>query len=182
VLFEGGYAGLSLVEGEVANLCLLVRRHRLAQVGHQWDGLLAALRLESPHLRERLGGGEPCWPRPLALSFIPYGYVRRRSDAVWYLGDQAAVIPSFAGDGMSIALHSAKVAAASYLGGRTADSFQQTLASDVARQVLLSTALSHGLVRRSGQWALSVAARTIPGLMTLVASRTRLPPALLGRS
>ncbi len=34
---------------------------------------------------------------------------------MWALGDQAAVIPSFTGDGMSIALHSGCLAAAMYL-------------------------------------------------------------------
>lgn len=182
VLFEGGYAGLSLVEGELANLCLVVRRGRFAELGQRWDGLLSSLRAESPHLRERLGGAHPCWPKPLALSSIPYGYVRRRSTAIWHLGDQAAVIPSFSGDGMSIALHSADMAATAYLAGAPADTFQRRLAADVTGQVMLSTALSHGLVRKQAQTALGVAARMIPGLVAMVASRTRLPDAALGRA
>ncbi len=58
----------------------------------------------SPHLDARLAGAEPCWARPLALAAIPYGRPAR-ADGPWRLGDQAAVIPSFSGDGMSIALH-----------------------------------------------------------------------------
>jgi menaquinone-9 beta-reductase len=183
VLFEGGYAGLSLVEGGRANLCLLVRRQRLAAVGQRWEGLLAAMEAESPHLAARLHGAEPCWSRPLALSSIPYGHVARRADGTWRLGDQAAVIPSFSGDGMSIALHSARLAANVYLSGGDADTFQRLLARDVSAQVRLSTVLSAGLVWRPAQAALSalVPAQWLPGLMSAVASRTRVSDAALAR-
>ncbi len=182
VLFEGGYAGLSLVEEGRANLCLVVRRRRFAEVGRRWDHLLAAMCAESPPLAARLAGSEPSWPRPLALSVIPYGHVKWRSSGVWYLGDQAAVIPSFSGDGMSIALHSARLAAVSHLAGASADAFQRRLARDVACQVLLSTVLSHGLVRRPTQILLGAATRLFPGLMARVATRTRVPDAALDRA
>lgn len=182
VLFEGGYAGLQPVEEGRANLCLLVRRPRLAALGQRWDNLLSAMRAESPHLDARLAGAAPCWPRPLALSAIPYGHVRRRADGIWRLGDQAAVIPSFSGDGMSIALHSAQLAAETYLAGKSADAFQQRLARDVRGQVLLATLLSRGLVWRPGQAALVAAARLWPGLMAAVAVHTRVSDAALSRA
>ena len=61
VLFDGGYAGLQLVEGGVANLCLLVGRARFDAAGRTWPGLLAELARE-PHLGMRLaeaGGAIP---------------------------------------------------------------------------------------------------------------------------
>ncbi len=182
VLFEGGYAGLEPIEGGLANLCLLIRRHRLRALGQRWQSVLTAIRAESPHLDMRLTGAEACWPRPMALSSIPYGHVRRRADGLWRLGDQAAVIPSFSGDGMSIALHSAELAAATYLEGGSADAYQRKLARDVTGQVLLATILSHGLVRRPAQSALSAAARMWPGLMSTVAFHTRVSDAALSRT
>jgi flavin-dependent dehydrogenase len=139
------------------------------------------MRAESPHLDRRLEGAEPCWKRPLALSAIPYGSVRRRADGLWRLGDQAAVIPSFSGDGMSIALHSAELAAATYLAGDDAEAYQRWLARDVTGQVLLATLLSHGLVRRMGQAALGRVARLAPGLMSTVAFYTRVSDAAVLR-
>jgi menaquinone-9 beta-reductase len=182
VLFNGGYAGLQPVEDGLANLCLLVRRRRLLALGQRWDLLLAAIRAESPHLDARLADAQPCWARPRALSAIPYGHVQRRADGLWRLGDQAAVIPSFSGDGMSIALHSAELAAAAYLDDRSADVYQGRLAADVTGQVMLATALSHALVRRVGQSALGIAMRLWPGLMATVAFRTRVPDAALARA
>ena len=181
VLFEGGYAGLQLVEDGRANLCLLVRRRRYRSLGC-WDALLAAIRAESPHLDARLSDARPCAARPLALSAIPYGHVQRHADGLWRLGDQAAVIPSFSGDGISIALHSAELAATTYLGGGDADEYQRRISRDVTGQVLLATALSQGLVRRAGQAALGGAARLWPGLMSRVAFHTRVSDAALSRT
>ncbi len=182
VLFDGGYAGLQPIEGGRANLCLVVRRPRFLALERGWQAVLSAICRESPHLASRLAGSQPCTSRPYALSAIPYGHVQRRSKGPWRLGDQAAVIPSFSGDGMSIALHSAELAANAYLQGASADVYQRRLARDVTRQVLLATAMSHGLVRRSGQAVLGVAARVWPGLMSTVASRTRVSDAALFRS
>ncbi len=182
IMFEGGYAGLQPVEGHRANLCLLVRRSRMVALGSRWETLLTAMRAESLHLAARLAGASACWTKPLALSAIPYGHVRRHSDGLWRLGDQAAVIPSFSGDGMSIALHSAELAAATYLEGGDAETYQQRLARDVKGQVFLATCLSRALVSRVGQAALGGAAHLWPGLMKLVASHTRVSDAALSRS
>ena len=181
VLFRGGYAGLQPVEGGRANLCLLVRRKRLAELGG-WSLLLAAIRAEATHLDRRLQGAMPCASRPLSLSAIPYGYVRRRADGIWHLGDQGAVIPSFSGDGMSIALHSAQLAASTYLAGGEPDAFQAQLARDVAGQVRLATAFSMALVRSPAQRALVALARAIPRIVTTVAALTRVPDAALARA
>jgi flavin-dependent dehydrogenase len=182
MLFEGGYAGLQRIEAGRANLCLLIRRQRLRALGNRWDRVLAAIRSESPHLEARLRDAEPCWARPLALAAIPYGHIRLRAEGLWRLGDQAVVIPSFAGEGMSIALHSAQLAAATYLAGGSADAYQRRLARDVIGRVGLATIFSQGLVRRAGQRAIGWAARSWPGLMSTVAAHTRVPAAALVRA
>jgi flavin-dependent dehydrogenase len=181
-LFRGGYAGLEPVEGGVANLCLLVRRGRYAELGQTWDGLLAAIGRDCPIFAERMDGAEPCWDRPLAVSSVPYGYVRRRADGLWRLGDQAAVIPSFAGDGMSIALHSARLAADCFLKGAPADVYQQRLAADVGLSVRLATLLSMASVHPIGGALIGRGAVVLPGLMATVAAATRIPSGALRRA
>ena len=181
-LFEGGYAGLQPVEGGRANLCLVVRRARLSLLGRTWERVLSSLCQESPHLAARLDGATPCWSRPLALSAIPYGHVQRRSEGIWRLGDQAAVIPSFVGDGMSIALHSAELAASMYLARRSADAYQRALARDVSGQMVLATMVSQGLVRGLTQRAIGFILDRWPELLARVASSTRIPESALARS
>jgi hypothetical protein len=83
---------------------------------------------------------------------------------------------------MSIALHSACLAASIYLRGGGAIEYQKLLARDVGRQVRLATKLSQALVRRPGQLALAMAARVWPGLMATVASRTRVTDSAVARA
>jgi menaquinone-9 beta-reductase len=174
--FQGGYAGLQPVENGRANLCLVVEKAQLARVGNNWPSLLESLQCESAHLTRRLHKATPCLAKPLALSAIPYGYVCHGSDGLWRLGDQAAVIPSFSGDGMSIALHSAFLAAKVYLEGGSPETFQRRLGRDVARQVKIATALSLGLVHTSAQALMLGATRHWPDLVRLAATQTRLSP------
>ncbi len=177
ILFRGGYAGLQMVEAGWANLCLLVDAGRFKQLGGGWDSLLTTLMSESEHLRRRLLNADAMLGRPLSLSRIPYGYLRREVDApgLWYLGDQAAVIPSFSGDGMSIALHTARVAAESYLGGLRSEDCTRRLAKELRGQMRRATMLSRLMVAQAGQRLVCGAVRVFPSLLPRAATLTRVP-------
>jgi flavin-dependent dehydrogenase len=181
-LFRGGYAGLEPVEGGIANLCLLVRRGRYAALGQQWDALVEAMRADNALLARRLEGADPCWDKPLAIFSIPYGHLRRVSDGPWRLGDQAAVIPSFAGDGMSIALHSARLAATYFMRGETAAAYQRRMARDVGTAVRAATLLSQLSVHGPGRALIGWGASRLPGIMASVAALTRVPSGALRRA
>jgi flavin-dependent dehydrogenase len=183
MLYCGGYAGLQSVEEGVANLCCLVERTELQRIGGRWEHLLAVMQQQCGLLRERLQVAQAMLEKPLAVSSIPYGYVRARnesqSDGVWVLGDQAAVIPSFTGDGMSIALHSGCLGAAMYLRGETAEQFQGRLHSQVSKQVLLATTISRGLVWGPSRRVFGAAVSLWPGVLGVVARATRVSEAAM---
>ena len=175
-LFRGGYGGLSLVEGDAANLCLVVRRGELRRLGG-WNELLASIRAHNEVLRERLEGAAALWDRPLAVTAIPYGHLAGRSDGLWCVGDQAAVIPSFTGDGMSIALHSAAVAARMYLAGDSADAYHQRLRAQLKPGMGLATLLSRAMMSGVGRWVAPVGLAVFPGAIEWIARSTRIPEA-----
>jgi len=137
-LFARGYAGLVLHEDGTANLCLAVHRARLDEAGGRPAALLAMLGAESPQLGERLAAGVAGPAR--AIANIPYGWRARAAPRGLYrLGDQAAVIPSLAGEGIGIALASAARAARAH---ETGAAFQPLFARDVARPLAVA-----GLIR-----------------------------------
>jgi flavin-dependent dehydrogenase len=172
-LFPGGYAGLEPVERGLGNLCLVVRKAAFARAGGSWSGLVGHIARFQPALGERLAGlGQA---RPLAVAAIPYGHVAVEEDGLWRLGDQAAVIPSFLGEGMAIALRSAELAAAHAGAGLPPSTFQRALAGQVAARIGLATALSQALVRPSGQALVRGSLRLAPGLAAAVARWSRLP-------
>jgi flavin-dependent dehydrogenase len=178
-LFPGGYAGLEPIEDGLANLCLVADLRRLGRPA--FPELLDGIRRACPPLHRRLAGAEFLWPRPLAISAIPYGYVANTRDGLWRLGDQAAVIPSFAGDGLGIALHSAHAAAAAYLAGDSAEAFQRRLAADLGVRVKGAAHLSRLIVQ---PWAQGLAAgltRLRPQLLSAAAAWTRIPERAVDR-
>jgi flavin-dependent dehydrogenase len=181
VAFPGGYAGAQLVEGERVNLCLLVARERLQQLGGHWEGVQAMLARE-PALAW-LDHAQPLLPRPLAISNVPYGYLARpaSADTLFRLGDQGAVIPSFCGDGMAIALHSGRLAADILADGGDAAHFQAQLRRDVARQVRLAMGVQRIARTSVGALALVAGFGALPGALRALARLTRVPPNALAR-
>ena len=138
-LYSGGYGGIQPVENGITNFCCVVQRRYFARAGLRWEGLLAKMQQDCPHLAMRLDGAEPLLDKPITITHIPYGYIRRATeDGLYYIGDQAAVIPSFTGDGISIALHTARRAAAAYLAAEPAPVFQPKLRSAMLPQMRLA--------------------------------------------
>ena len=179
VLFRAGYGGLQMVEDGVANLCLLTTSANLARVGGNWPALLAALMAESPHLRGRLQGAEERLDRPLSIAQVPYGFLHRAApDAprdLFRLGDQMAVIPSFTGDGMAIALHTAAEAARSILGGEPAAGYHDRMRRTLRPQMRLAGGLYAVGRTGPGQAMMVLGARVWPGLVQRLAGATRVP-------
>ena len=173
-LFRGGYAGLQPVEEGAVNLCCAVRREAFRRLGGNWAALLAHMQAESPHLSERLAGAEPLLAKPLAIASIPYGWIREDSeDGLWCVGDQAAVIPSFTGDGMALALASAAMAARQMLAGGEARAFQREFAGRVRSQMRVAGAVAAMAGSTAGRLAVSPLLHAFPGLLRQIAVRTR---------
>ena len=164
----------SLLERDVANLCLVVRRGQLRKLGG-WTELLASILADNLHIKKRLQNAKPLWERPLAISSIPYGYLAGRPFSLWCVGDQAAVIPSFTGDGMSIALHSAALATEMYLAGESAGQYYLRLHEQLRRSMSLATLLSRTMVTGAGRNLAPFGLSFFPGAMRWIAASTRVP-------
>jgi flavin-dependent dehydrogenase len=176
-LFRDSYVGLQQVEGGRANLCLLAPRARLHRAGGDFAGLLADLLGEAPLLADRLDGATPLLDRPLSIFRVPYGFVHQPAPddpaGLFRLGDQAGVIASFTGDGMSIALHSATLAAGHLLGGQDAAAYHHALRADIAPPIRVAAALYAVGRTRPGQALLMAAARMFPAALRGAAVLTR---------
>ena len=178
ILFDGGYAGLQRVGQTDANLCLVARQSELSATGGDWPSLLGRL-MREPIIARRLGNATALFAKPLAIANLPYGFVHRPSQAdaahVWRLGDQAAATASLTGDGMAIALRSARLAADMLVAGQGAACFHRSLEAQTRRQVhramLLHRMFEHPIALAVG----SAAARIFPQLLPAMASATRLP-------
>ena len=174
MLYPGGYGGIQPVEGGIANLCWVVQQRYLSRVGHRWDKFLAKMQQDCPHLAMRLAGAEALLDKPIAVTHIPYGHIRRTTEnGLYCIGDQAAVIPSFTGDGISIALHTARCAVAACLADEPAPLFQARLRSALLPQMRLAEFAADGLNNSLARAVLPFCLRVWPGVMRVTARLTR---------
>ncbi|MEH3104442.1 MAG: FAD-dependent monooxygenase [Sphingomonas phyllosphaerae] len=172
-LFDRGYAGIVLQEDGSANICLAIRRSRLTEAGSA-DALLAALAKELPAFGDRLAGDATAIE---AIANVPYGWrAHDGTDGCYRLGDQAAVIPSLAGEGMGIALASGVSAAQAWLAAEPSTAWQRRFARQAARPVTIATTI------RAAAECPSMIAPLLPiavclGLIGAAAAATRIAPA-----
>lgn len=173
-LFDRGYAGLVIQEDGTANLCLAVHKSRLAEADGQPAQLIDQWRDQSSALAARYDAATSLGVID-AIGAVPYGFVAPggEDDAPWRLGDQAACIPSLAGEGMGIAVSSALSAVASWRRGGQAGDWQAGFARRVAAPMLTARSIWRaGENPRLSAMALPLL-RLAPGLTRVIARMTR---------
>ena len=175
-LMPDGYSGLELVEGDVANLCVLLRRTAVPQA--RWPNLRDYLASVSEDLGQRLRDGSPLWERPLAV-VCPSGAYSHASPieaehALYRVGDRVAHIPPFTGDGLAIALTSAELAAAHVRNRQPPDVYRRAFRRRAASALLHASALSWMNETSFGRALMASAASRLPWVLQAAVRRTRL--------
>ena len=117
----------------------------------------------------RIPPSDGAWPSPLSelpidsIGAVPYGWIARdTAPGLFRLGDQAAVIPSLAGEGMGIALASAAMAVDHWREGGTAPDYQAAFARKAARPVAAAKTIWRIAETRRGARAVTVLAGMLP--------------------
>jgi flavin-dependent dehydrogenase len=173
-LFDGGYAGIVLQEDGTANVCLALRKSLLTEAGGTPRALLDRLAGEHPRFAERMAFA----PADLALDSVgsvPYGWIARdTAPGIYRLGDQAAVIPSLAGEGMAIAMAGGEMAARAWLKGEDAASYQRRFAARALRPVRTAQFVWALAERTSGARLLTALTSSAPILARAAMALTRI--------
>jgi menaquinone-9 beta-reductase len=175
-LHPNGYAGLQPIGAGMANLCFVMDVATFRTLGASYAAALVHLRQLIPALDERLRGATPLWTAPASVAGLPYGYLCRASDwrdGLYRVGDQLAVIPSFTGEGIAIALRTARLAAAAIMARAPSREFT-VMARHQVRWPMRLAALLEAITRRQvlGRAALSFA--RCAGILPTLVRATRL--------
>jgi len=107
--FKGGYCGLSQVENGDINVCFLAnyktfQRHRNIETYKQ------EVLYKNKHLKSIFENSVPVFEQPLTISQISFSNKSPVEQHVLMCGDAAGMIHPLSGNGMAIAIHSAKIA------------------------------------------------------------------------
>jgi menaquinone-9 beta-reductase len=171
----GSYGGIEPVEHQVINVCLAIHKRLFKACDFKWPVLLQWLQHNNPVLRHGLAKATPCWANPLTVANIPYGFVYHPdgTETVYRLGDQLAVIPSFCGDGMAMALHTGYKAAQFMNNDHIADYYQAVI-PPIKKQVQLACRLFSAYQWYPFPTNLVYGLRYCPQLLQILANQTRL--------
>ncbi|MCR8630658.1 NAD(P)/FAD-dependent oxidoreductase [Paenibacillus radicis (ex Xue et al. 2023)] len=167
--FSGGYMGISPIEGGLVNVAALLTQNAFRDSEKTILGLIDAAARRNSKLYQKLGQATPIDGTQAAVA--PVGLSRKPNpwDMIPLIGDAALMIPPLCGDGMSMALRSARLSlplADSYLRGELSLAmWQHRYALSIQRE--FKSPLRWG---RFLQWLLGlpVMPRFLPGLANLV--------------
>lgn len=108
--FAGGYCGVSAIENKQINICYLA----------DYDSFKACRNLEdfqqkvlykNPLLKKVFEETEPIFDQPLTISQVSFAKKELVCNHVLMIGDTAGLIHPLCGNGMAMAIHSAKICA-----------------------------------------------------------------------
>jgi flavin-dependent dehydrogenase len=172
-LFDGGYAGIVQQEDGSANVCLALRKSLLGEAGGDPRTLIDRLADRHPQFAERMAFAAPELPID-SIGAVPYGWIARQTaPGIYRLGDQAAVIPSLAGEGMAIAMASGEGAAKAWLARESAATFQRKFAARARRPVGIADGIWKMAERPIGSRILAHLTSRAPVLARLAMDLTR---------
>ena len=108
--FYNGYCGLSKIEDDKSCLCYLTTAENLRSCSNSIKELQKKVLSKNPRLKEIFSAGEFLYDQPLAISQVSFNKKSRVENHVFMLGDAAGMISPLCGNGMSMAMHSSKLA------------------------------------------------------------------------
>ncbi|CAM4027233.1 Dehydrogenase (flavoprotein) [Pedobacter westerhofensis] len=119
--FRGGYCGVSKVEEQKINICYLAD-YRSFKAYKNINSYQQQVLGENKHLRNIFEQAEPLF-EPLTVSQLAFGAKEAVNDHILMIGDTAGLIHPLCGNGMAMAINSAKICAellTAFLGNKIA--------------------------------------------------------------
>lgn len=107
--FKDGYCGLSNIEEGKSNLCYLTHRNNLKKAGSIKE-MEESILYRNPFLRKIFTHSEFLFEKPETINEISFATKSPVENHLLMCGDSAGMITPLCGNGMAIAIHSAKIA------------------------------------------------------------------------
>ena len=106
--FQDGYCGISRVEGNIVNLCYLTHRDNVRTHGNL-RAMEEAVLFRNPFLKNIFEDAEFLFTKPETINEISFETKAPVERNLLMAGDAAGMITPLCGNGMAIAIHSAKI-------------------------------------------------------------------------
>lgn len=107
--FEGGYCGVSKIENDRINICYLANYETFKKYKNIEDFQYEVVS-KNPNLKEVFDRSTLLFEKPLTISQISFEKKAAVENHILMIGDTAGLIHPLCGNGMAMAIHSAKIA------------------------------------------------------------------------
>lgn len=107
--FKGGYCGVSKVENNIINICYLADYATFKQYKNIEDYQQNIL-YKNKHLKSVFENSKLLFDKPITISQISFDKKQPVENHLLMIGDTAGLIHPLCGNGMAMAIHSAKIA------------------------------------------------------------------------
>ena len=108
--FKDGYCGISKIEKDEYCLCYLTKAENLKRANNSIPEMEKMILGKNPFLKEIFGHSEFLFEKPVTISQISFDKKEPVENHILMVGDAAGMIAPLCGNGMSMALHSSKIA------------------------------------------------------------------------
>ncbi|MEY3643512.1 MAG: hypothetical protein RLZZ207_206 [Bacteroidota bacterium] len=158
--FDGGYCGINAIEGDTFNMCYLGSREQLRESGSIPEMEKNVL-WKNPNLHRIFQESDFLWEKPEVITEINFERKLPVENHLLLLGDAAGLITPLCGNGMAMAIHSAKLAAEALQKGTTRQEVEEYYASSWNKQFYKRLGAGRAIQRLFGSGRGSVIARNL---------------------
>ena len=182
--FEGGYCGISKIEDNIINICYLANLKTFKKYKnieeHQQNVLY-----KNKHIKFLLENSTPLFEKPLSISQISFDKKKAVENHILMIGDTAGLIHPLCGNGMAMAIHSAKIASElilEYHVGKITSrqllekTYEKQWQQNFEKRLSMGRLLSKALQHKSSTTVLFTIATTFPLFLPWIIKQTHGKP------
>jgi len=178
--FQGGYCGVSKVENDVINICYLADFETFKKYKNIEEYQKSVL-YKNKKLKAIFENSTSLFEKPLTISQISFDKKKPVENHIVMIGDTAGLIHPMCGNGMAMAIHSAKIASELtldfYYGKiETRNEFERRYIKEwkkhFSKRLFFGRILAKALTHKNLTLAMTTVAASIPALLSFIIKQT----------
>ncbi|PTS89882.1 FAD-dependent oxidoreductase [Flavobacterium sp. HMWF030] len=178
--FNGGYCGVSKVENNIINICYLADYATFKQYKNIEDYQQNVL-YKNKHLKAVFENSTLLFDKPITISQISFDKKQPVENHILMIGDTAGLIHPLCGNGMAMAIHSAKIASElilDYYSNRqmSRESLEKKYTKEwnlhFGKRIYMGRILAHILTNKTVTNTLVSIVASFPGIMRSIIKQT----------
>lgn len=178
--FKDGYCGIGPIEENKTCICYLTSAQNLRCNANNIHRMEQEVLFKNPFLKDAFCNAKMLYEKPLTISQISFDKKEQVQDHILFLGDAAGMITPLCGNGMSMALHSSKIAVqliTQYLDNKIGRNEMETVYTTEWKNMfgrrLMAGRMIQGMFGR--EWVTNTMVRVLrhfPGVVTKIIRQT----------